>query len=447
VVETQPVVGRSPLSVNNAMFLPSPRVGVAWSPFASKKTVIRAGFGIYYALLDNLSYRLDNLAPYNSALILKNVPVTAVTGANQIVPGAPLPAGAQVPPSGIQPNLQTPTVESYSVKVERQLPSNLSVSVGYIGSRAYHELLTGDVNLPIPTICPASPCPAYYPAGIVYNPPKAPLANSNVAGTTTWLSEGVSSYNGLELDVTRRLARGLQFRGVYTFSKALDDGDTLNTTLATNSPAYMANSDDPRADYGRASFDIRHSAVFNATYDLPFGRGKRGFVQSVFGDWQVSGIETLLSGIPFTPQLSYNPANDGNTRNSVRPSWNPAFTGALTTGGPNQYFNPSAFITPLAGTYGNVGRDVLQGPGLATLDLSLAKRFSISERLSLQFRSEFFNLLNRSNLNTPNPVVFTSGPTTPSPNPVITVPSSTAGVITTTSTTSRQVQFGLKLLW
>ena len=447
VVATQPVIGRSPLTVNNAKFLPSPRIGIAWSPSASKKTVIRAGVGIYYALLDNLSYRLDNLGPFNTALILKNVPITSVLGSNAIVPGAPLPAGALVPPSGIQPNLQTPTVESYSLKIERQLPSNISLSVGYIGSHAYHELLTGDVNLPIPTICPASPCPAYYPSGIVYNPPNAPLANPNVAGTTTWLSEGVSSYNGLEVDVSRRLSRGLQFRGVYTFAKTLDDGDTLNTTLATNSPAYMADSLDPKADYGRASFDIRHSAVINATYDLPFGRGKNGFAHRVFADWQVSGIETLLSGVPFTPQLSYNPANDGNTRNSVRPSWNPNFAGARINGGPNQYFNPNAFTTPLAGTYGNVGRDVLQGPGLATLDLSLAKKFFLSERLSLQFRSEFFNLLNRTNFNTPNPVVFTSGPTAPSPTLVATVPSSTAGVITATSTTSRQVQFGLKLLW
>lgn len=447
VVATQPVIGRSPLTVNNAKFLPSPRIGLAWSPSASKKTVIRAGFGIYYALLDNLSYRLDNLAPYNASLILKNIPITRVMGSNVIVPGAPLPAGALVPPSGIQSDLQTPAVESYSLKIERQLPSNVALSVAYIGSHAYHEMLTGDVNLPVPTICPASPCPAYYPAGVVYNPPNAPLANPNVAGTTTWLSEGVSSYNGLEVDVSRHLARGLQFRGVYTFSKALDDGDTLNTTLATNSPAYLANSNDPRADYGRASFDIRHSAVINATYDLPFGRGRKAWAWHILEDWQVSGIETLLSGIPFTPQLSYNPANDGNTRNSVRPSWNPTFTGALTNGGPNQYFNPNAFIAPLAGTYGNVGRDVLQGPGLATLDLSLAKKFSLSERLALQFRSEFFNIFNRVNFNTPNPVVFTSGPTTPSPIPVASVPSSTAGVITATSTSSRQVQLGLKLLW
>ncbi len=442
VVMTQPVVGNSALTVNNAKFLPAPRVGVAWSPVASRKTVIRAGFGIYYALLDNLDYRLDNLAPYNASLIIQNVPITSITGSNSIVPGAPLPPGAKVPPSGVQPDIKTPTVNSWTLKIEQQLSPATSLSVGYIGSHGYHEILVLDKNVPVPTICPASPCPASYSAGTWYNPPNAPLANPNVGATTTWVSEGVSAYNGLEVDLSHRLSHGLQLRGVYTFSKSLDDGDTLATTVATNSPAYVANPLQPKLDYGRGSFDIRHAAVINATYDLPFGRknanGANPLWNKVIGDWQISGIETLLSGIPFTPQLSYNPSNDGDTRNPVRPSLNPSFTGNVIEGGPNQYFNPNAFIQPLAGTYGNAGRNTLRGPGLATTDLSLAKKFLLSERLSLQFRTEFFNIFNHTNFNTPNPVVFTAATGGPSP---------TAGVITTTSTTSRQIQLGLKLLW
>ena len=147
---------------------------------------------------------------------------------------------------------------------------------------------------------------------------------------------------------------------------------------------------------------------------------------------------TLQSGLPFTPQLSYNPSNDGDTRNPVRPSWNPNFTGKLIRGGPNEYFSPLAFIQPLAGTYGNVGRNTLEGPSLKQFDLALAKRWSLSERLNLQFRSDFFNLFNHTNLNTPNPVVYAAATGEPSP---------TAGVITSTATTSRQVQLGLKLLW
>jgi len=268
------------------------------------------------------------------------------------------------------------------------------------------------------------------------------LANPAVWNTTHWFSEGVSFYNGLDVDVTHRFSQGLQFRGSYTYAKSLNDGDSMNTSVATNSPAFVANPLQPISDYGRASFDIRHSAVVNGTYDLPFGRGKLAdrspWTEKVIGDWQLSGIETVQSGVPFTPQLSYNPSNDGDTRNPVRPSLNPNFAGQVIEGGPNQYFNPKAFIQPLPGTYGNAGRNILQGPRLVTTDLSLAKKFALTERLDLKFRAEFFNILNHTNFNTPNPVVYaaaTGGP------------SSTAGVITSTATTSRQIQFGLKLLW
>jgi hypothetical protein len=129
-------------------------------------------------------------------------------------------------------------------------------------------------------------------------------------------------------------------------------------------------------------------------------------VDRLAGNWQLSGIETLQSGLPFTPQLSYNPTNDGDSRNLVRPSWNPNFTGRVILGGPNAYFNPAAFIQPLAGTHGNAGRNILQGAGLATTDFSLAEKMALSERVNLQFRAEFFNLFNRVNFNTPNPVVY-----------------------------------------
>ena len=176
-------------------------------------------------------------------------------------------------PSGVQPNLQTPAVESWSLKIEQQLSSTSVLGVSYIGSHGYHELLSLDANLPAPTICPASPCPAGYPDGAYYYPTGAALANKAVWNTTHWFSEGVSSYHGLEVDVNRHLGRGLQFRGVYTFSKSLDDGDNMNTSVATNSPAFVANPLQPKADYGRASFDVSHAGVINATYDLPFGRG------------------------------------------------------------------------------------------------------------------------------------------------------------------------------
>jgi hypothetical protein len=435
VIETQPVIGSSALAVNNAKFLPAPRVGLAWSPFGSQRTVVRAGFGTYYALLDNLSYRLDQNGPYNTVYAVKNIPFSAIS------PDATY-GGVRVIPSGVQLNLQTPTVESWSLKMDQQLFAGINLAVGYVGSHGYHELLSLDANLPTAVICPASPCPANYPAGITYYPSGAPLQNNDVWNTTHWFSEGISSYNGLEIDVNRSWGKVLQFRGVYTFSKALDDGDSLNTSVATNSPAFVANPRDPLADYGRASFDVRHSGVIQGTYQLPFGRAKDSHAGAsgiaLLKGWQASTIVTLQSGLPFTPQLSYNPSNDGDTRNPVRPSWNPNFKGNVILGSPNEYFNPLAFIQPLPGTYGNVGRNVLQSPSLEQVDVSLAKRWSLTERLSLQFRGELFNLFNHTNLNAPNPVVYAAATGGPSP---------TAGVITSTATTSRQVQLGLKLLW
>jgi hypothetical protein len=422
-IRTNPVVGNSAFTVNRARFLPEPRVGLAWDPFGKSKTVIHAGFGIYRALLDNVDYRLDQTAPFNSVATLKNVPVADL----HIVPGSPLPSGSKISPSGIQPDAFTPTVISWTFKVEQQLTPTTLVALGYAGSHGYHELLSVDANEPIPTVVPGG---VYYPAG-------APLANPNVANTTTWLTEGLSSYNALQLDVSRRFSRGFQFRGVYTFSKSLDDGTALNSSVGANAPGFVMYPQNPKRDWGPSNADVRHLAVINATYELPFhAAGKWG--QKLAGGWSVSAIETLQSGFPFTPQLGFNPTNNGDTRNPIRPSWNPAFSGLVIPGAPNLYYNATAFVVPAAGTYGDAGRNVLTGPGLATTDVSLAKNTPLTDKLRLQFRAEFFNLFNRPNFGTPNAVVFSSAAAAPSP---------AAGVISSTATTSRQVQFGVKMLW
>jgi len=203
--------------------------------------VIRAGAGLYYALIDNLSYRLDQNAPFNSVFAVKNI------GFSSITPKATY-AGSKLVPSGVQPDLRTPTVETWTLKVEQQISDSTSLGVAYVGSHDYHEFLSIDANVPSPTICPASPCPAGYPAGAFFYPTGAPLANTALLNTTHWFSEGISSYHGLEVDVNRRMGRGLQFRGAYTFSKALNDGDSMNTSVATNSPAFASNPLLPRVD-------------------------------------------------------------------------------------------------------------------------------------------------------------------------------------------------------
>jgi len=434
IIETNPLIGSSPFTVNRAKFLPEPRAGLAWDPFSKGRTVIHAGFGMHRDLLDNLDYRLDQTAPFNATESLKNVSLSGLL----IVPGSPLPATAKISPSGAQPDLYTPTVIAWTVKIEQQLASNTSLGVGYVGSHGYHELLSADVNEPVPTLCPASPCPASLAAGTIYYPTGAPLANPALANTTTWLSEGLSSYNALQVDVNRRVMRGFQVRGVYTWSKSLDDGTALNSSVGANAPGFVMYPRQPKLDWGPSNSDARHIAAINSSYELPIGGSARGITRKLVAGWTLSGVETVQSGFPFTPQLGFNPSNNGDSRNPVRPSWNPAFSGNLVEGSPNQYFNPNAFVLPPTGTYGNVGRNVLAGPGLAGTDLSVAKNIAISEKLRAQFRAEFFNIFNRANFGTPNAVVFSSAGS---------APATTAGVITSTSTASRQIQFGLKLLW
>ncbi len=439
VIETEPHIGHSALIVNNARFLPEPRVGLAWDPFGHAKTVIHAGFGIYADLQDGLSYRLDQNAPFNTTVTLKNVPIS-------LFPFSPatIPAGGLIQPGGVQPNLFTPMVEAYTLKVDRELTPNTVLSVGYAGSHAYHEIVSVDANEPIPTICPAVPCPAGLAAGTLYYPKGAPLANPQLANTWTWFSEGDSSYNALEVDVRHRFSHGLDFRGDYTWSKSLDNGDTLNGSAAANAPGLVMYPGNLSLDWGLSTFDVRNAAVLNGSYELPLGPGRRllarsgGWLGKLVSGWSLNGIATLVSGFPFTPQLGFNPSNNGDTRNPVRPSWNPAFHGPVILGRPDRYFDPDAFVVPLNGTYGNVGRDTLIGPGLKNIDLSLLKDTFLNERLRLEFRAECFNILNTPNFNTPNLIVFTSDSG---------IPSSAAGRITSTSTTSRQIQFGLKLIW
>ena len=410
---------------------------------------------MYNDLQDALGYRTDQNAPFNPTYSIKAQTVSGLP----IDPSAALPSGALLVPGGVQPDMETPTLISWSLRVQQELSPNTSLTVGYVGSHGYHQIIGVDANEPFPVVCPASPCPATYPAtfptalagtpvsaGSFYVP-TAVKANPAIANTWTWFSQGTSNYNALQVDVNRRFSHGMSLRGVYTWSKALDDGDSVNGTAAANAPGLVSNPFDFHSDYGLATYDVRHIAVISGMYRLPFGHGQafggslEGWRDVAASGWSVNSIVTLQSGFPFTPQLSYNPSNNGDTRNPVRPFANPDFTGPVILGKPSQWFNPAAFLAPAntpgnLGFYGNLGRNTLIGPGLATWDFSVMKETTLHERLGLQFRAEIFNLLNRANFNTPNLITFT-------PSGV----SGTAGAITSTSTTSRQIQFGLKLMW
>jgi hypothetical protein len=432
-LQTQPVVGTSPYTVNNAKLLFGPRVGLAWAPFS--KTAIHAAFGTYYNQLDYMGSCCDGSPIGNNLNINPTLGTKTSPATFPIQMTANLP-GAKAAPAGVQTDLQTPTVEEWTLKIEQGITPNMLFSLAYVGEHGYHLPDTVDVNTVTPTATANGTIGHPFPTAVV-------RANNSIANTRYTLSNANSSYNALQVSLTQRFSHGLQFRGNYTFSKSLD----------IHSSSFLANEgiagattimipQNPRADWGPSNFNPAHQASGNFSYDLPFGRGRffgsnaSNFADKFIGGWSWHGIVTLQTGFPFTPLVGSNQSNNGDSRNPDRVSINPNFTGPRIVGTPNEWFNPAAFLLPPAGTYGNAGRDVLTGPKLTEVDMSLFKTTAISERIKVQFRAECFNVLNHPNFGMPVVSTFSSGAVSP-----------TAGVITYTTTTQREIQFGLKLLF
>jgi hypothetical protein len=468
-----PRVGNSAFTQNNAKRLFAPRGAVAWDPFGNGKTAIRAGFGLYYSLIDDLAFQLNSLYPYNGTVTVSGslpAAVPVLPNTTPIQPCAPgLPSGAACAtyaPVGIQPDAKTPTVEEWNFAVEQQLDRNTTVRLAYVGSFGYHQFVSIDPNSIPAQICanPAgcqaggttaggTPVVAALQTHVAQGAQYIPVGfrpSTFVSNGFFWYSEGNTSYNALQIDVNRRLTQGFQIRANYTFSKNLDENSALTIAQAANQPQMVMDRNDLKRDWGPSALNATHQASFSAHYDLPFGKGQRWMgnastnANRIIGGWQLNQITTLLSGFPFTPQIGANVSGDGDTRNPDRPNLNPAFTGPVVTGNPNQWFDPNAFSLPAFGTFGNLGRGTFSGPGLTEVDLSVLKNIAVSERISLQFRAEFFNLMNHSNFASPNQTVFTNTGSAVAPKYVI---NPTAGLITSLATTPRQIQFGLKLMF
>jgi len=454
VLLTDPRVGTSAFTDNNARWLFGPRVALAWDPFGNGKTAIRAGFGVYYTLIDNLAFLLNSLPPYNGS----------VTFAGQLSSFLPITPGVQPPPAcgpnvpapcstfapqGIEASAKTPATNEWNLTIEQQVGSNMALRIGYVGSFGYHGLLSIDRNTIPAQICSnAAGCAVdntgatRAPQGTKFipllptPPPPASSARPNpyLGAGFFWLTAGNSSYNALQVEMLRRLSRRLQFRGNYTWAKNLDMNSALTIAQAQNQPQMVMDRNDLHRDWGPSALTPTSQASISAHYEFPFDAAGR--LGKLIGGWQVNSVTTLLSGFPFTPQIGTNRSGDGNTRNPDRPDVNPLFSGSVLTRKQTQWFNPAAFSLPIARTWGNLGRGTLRGAGLETVDLSLIKTTPLTERVALQFRAEFFNALNHTNFGPPNSIVFAGQAISPS-----------AGLITTTATTSRQIQMGLKVIY
>lgn len=438
VIDTTPSVQKNALTKNRALFLPEPRAGLAWNVFGDGSTSVTVGAGFHHSLLDALDYRLDQAAPFNTVYSYAGTTVANPTNGK-----------ALVSPSTVASDIATPALLSYNLKIEQRLAPSTSLSLAYSGSHSYHQILNGDLNEPAYTILPDGT--VYYPTTIKANPA--------VANTTSWWSGGSGNYNALIADFRHDLSHHFQFRANYTWSKNLDDGSAWNTSVSSNTPAFVSVPSLPHLDYGPAATDVRHIVAINGTYTLPFGRGEAlfgnagGVANRAVSGWSLSTIASLMTGFPFSPQLGYNPTGSGDSRNPVRPDHNPNFTGPLYEKGSTsqkvtQYFNPAAFSAPAYGTVGNVRRDSLNGPGFANWDLSLLKSTPITERLHLQFRAEFFNVLNHTNLQLPNEVVYSTGPTQGTvANQTAVATLGSPGVISASANTSRQIQLAVKIVF
>jgi len=431
-----------------------PRVGLAWDVSGNGKTSIRAGVGAFQEQLVPvvLRYTYARMPNLTQDFTLTNPGV----GVLRVDP-TKLPAGSG---SGLfyQPNPKLPTRYQWSLDVEHEIVTGTTVSVAYVGSRSNHlQFNPNNTNLFPPTCWPASCADNdsfFFPA---INPATTSRVNRNFASIQQHIWGGVASYHSLQTNVTRRFGKGLQYQGSYTFSRNIDTaGSTFGTVIALNS-GNIPNPYNMRSEKGLSGIDPRHQFSSNFTYDLPLARNSHGVVKVLLAQWQTNMILTARGGLPFEIQSGYSSLGLGRSRSGSgnppgdRPDVAPGFSNNPTQGTtagcagvpagqqlgtPTRYYDPCAFVLPAAGTFGNLGKNTLIGPGLFDLDFALKKQFDLTERANLQFRAEFFNILNHPNFGNMVTTIFSGGSG---------ARNGSAAQILNTATDSRQMQFALRV--
>ncbi len=425
-----------PFHTNNKNF--QPRVGIVWDPFRNQKTIVRAGYAILTdEPVTGIVTGLNNNPPFSS-------PLASAAAGLSLTNAATVAGPSGLSPATIDPNFDNPYVQSYNLNIEEQLTPSTGLTIGYIGSKGTHlriarninqlELVSGALVRPFPTVSSTSPI----------------RPNANLGNITEVTGGANSSYNGLVVELNRRLSRGLQLISSYTYSKSIDD-NSLNSQ-----GTILQNSLDLASNRGLSDFNARHRFVVSGFYELPF-HGNR-----LVSGWEVGTIVQAQTGNPLNVTTSIGnftgtiPLTAGG---GLRPD---LLTPVTVTGNPAQWFsNPvvctdstaqaptfplcsatpnAAFALPLGATpagdhFGNLGRNVFTGPSFVNTDLSLVKNTKITERFSLQFRTEAFDVLNHPNFGNPN----------------LNAQSSSFGKITTTRFptgdfgSARQLQLSLKL--
>ena len=433
-----PILGGNYFNTTTKNF--APRVAVAWDPTGSGKTSIRSGFGIYDLL--PFPYLVENRTNGFPVFIqgsLAAPPVSSFpTGALALVQ-----AGAKRQ-TYVEQNPPRAYYMQWNLTVQRQLGSDIALTVGYVGSRSNHLPRSlediDQVPLALTTLSPDGHI-QFPKTGTI---PRINPVYSRIAAT---LWDDYSTYHALQADVNKRFSHGFFLKAAYSFSKSIDQGSNTfsdNESTNTSGTAYAFL---PKLQKGVSDFDVTHNLVLNSSWTIPTPASFNGASRTVLGGWELGGIFSARSGAPFSVTIQTDRARTGDSRvrstsGGQRPDFNPlagCSPNAINPGQPSNYINTGCFLWPALGTLGNLGRNTLRGPGLQEFDFSLFKNWMIwHERFKLQFRAEAFNALNKANYQAPKTKIFDG-----SGNVI-----STASQLTSpTQTSERQIQFGLKLNW
>jgi hypothetical protein len=371
----------------------APRIGLAWSPGGSRTTVIRSGYGLHY----NFSPMATGQGIYfNPPFFNTQLFYPSATAPIQIHDPWPTGGAAPLPPSALtyDPNLTSSYAQNWNFSVQQEISGEVVLTAGYVGTRGVHLLGSRDINQPMP-----SP----------QQPNLRPLPFFSDINQIE--SSFDSVYHSLQLAAQCRFRDGLTGLFSYTWSRSIDNAS--NFFPSSGDASFPQNSYDTSAERGRSSFDVPHRFVGSFAYDLPVGRNLSGAAKHLFAGWRLNGVVTLQSGQPYTVALP-GELDNSNTGQSIqgfgagdRP--NAVDDPNLASPDPARWINPAAFAMPAYGTFGNAGRNIVQGPPLHEMNFSLLKDTQIAGDLKLQFRAEFFNFFNTPNFLNPNIFFGTPG--------------------------------------